>query len=158
MSVQDLGAIGEFVGSVLVLVTLIYIAVQTKHARRSQLSLEQHAVHSGHRELFVAVMNSPQIPDIITKARAGDSLTPAEEVRLSSMCKAHLNLILMQFQLRKVGIGEEIDLEEEAAELRDLFSDYGGFFTAKWTQMKASYASDFAAFVDDIVGPAAVGD
>ena len=30
MSVQDLGAIGEFIGSMLILVTLIYLAIQNR--------------------------------------------------------------------------------------------------------------------------------
>ncbi len=33
MSIQDLGAIGEFLGSIFVLVTLIYLAVQVRHSR-----------------------------------------------------------------------------------------------------------------------------
>jgi hypothetical protein len=151
MNFQNLGAIADFVSSVLVLITLIYIAVQTNHARRSQLSIEQHAVHSGHRELFLALMNSPDLPDIIAKASAGDELTAAETIRLTTLCKAQLNLILMQFQLRKVGIGEEIDLEEEVAEIRELFRSYGGFLTTHWPALKAVNAKDFVAFIDAII-------
>lgn len=33
MSIQDLGAIGELLGSLLVLITLIYLAVQVRHSR-----------------------------------------------------------------------------------------------------------------------------
>ena len=33
MSIQDLGAIGEFIGSFFVLATLIYLAVQVRHSR-----------------------------------------------------------------------------------------------------------------------------
>ncbi len=152
MSIQDLGAVGEFVGSVLILITLIYIATQTKHSRRSQLSLEQRAVHSGHREFFLGLMNSRDLPDIICKSTAGETLTEAEKIRLVSMCQARINLILMQFQLRKVGIGEEIDVKEEAEELRDLFRNYGGFFAIHWPKIKHAYAEDFAEFIDRTVG------
>ena len=151
MSIQDLGAIGEFVGSVLILITLIYIAIQTKHSRRSQLSLEQQVIHSGHREFFLGLMNSRDLPEIICKSNAGETLTEAEETRLASMCQARINLILMQFQLRKVGIGEEIDLKEEAEELRDLFRNYGGFFAIRWPKIKHAYAEDFADFIDRTV-------
>ncbi|HSG08602.1 MAG TPA: hypothetical protein VLA36_09595 [Longimicrobiales bacterium] len=153
MSIQDLGAIGEFVGSMLILVTLIYIAIQTNHARKSQLSVEQQAVHSGHREFFLTVMNSPELPGIMTRATAGEALTDEERTRLGIMCQARLNLILMQFQLRKVGIGEEIDLEEEAQELRDLFRNYGGFLEDHWPTIKHAYARDFVAYIDRTVQP-----
>ena len=137
--------------AILVLVTLVYIAIQTRHARRSQLSLEQHAVHSGHRDFFLDLMNSPNLPEIICKATAGYALSEPEKIRLTSMCQARLNLILMQYQLRKVGIGEEIDVDEEAAELRDLFRNYGGFLAASWPTMKASYAADFVEHIEGIV-------
>ncbi len=151
MSIQDLGSIGEFVGSVLILITLIYIAIQSRYSRRSQLSLEQRAVHSGHRDFFIALMNSPDLPEIICKSNAGETLTEAEKTRLASICQARINLILMQFQLRKVGIGEEIDLKEEAEELRDLFRNYGGFFAIRWPKIKHAYAEDFADFIDRTV-------
>ncbi len=151
MSIQDLGAIGEFVGPILILITLIYIAIQSRHSRRSQLSLEQRAVHSGHRDFFIALMNSPDLPEIICKSNAGEALTEAEKTRLASMCQTRINLILMQFQLRKVGIGEDIDLKEEAEELRDLFRNYGGFFAIHWPKIKHAYAEDFADFIDRTV-------
>ena len=32
-TVQDLGALGEFIGAVTVIATLLYLAVQVRHAR-----------------------------------------------------------------------------------------------------------------------------
>jgi len=151
MSIQDLGAIGDFIGSILILVTLGYIAIQTRHARTSQLSIEQQVIHSGHREFFLALMNSPDLPLVICKANAGVALDEVERTRLGCMCQARLNLILMQYQLRKVGIGEEIDLDEEAAELNDLFKNYGGFLTSWWPGIKHAYAAGFAEYVDTTV-------
>jgi len=151
MTIQELGALGELGGSVLILITLIYISIQTKHARKSQLSLEQQAIHSGHREFFLAVMTSPELPVVIDKANSGAALSGSEKVRLASMCQARLNLILMQFQLRKVGIGEEIDLDEEAAEVRDLFSNFGGFMGRHWPTIRHAYAKDFSQFIQTIV-------
>jgi hypothetical protein len=154
MTIQELGSLGELGGSVLILVTLIYISIQTKHARKSQLSLEQQAIHSGHREFFLAVMTSPELPGVIDKANSGVALSGAEKVRLVSMCQARLNLILMQFQLRKVGIGEEIDLDEEAAEVRDLFTNFGGFMGAHWPSISHAYARDFSQFIEDTLAQA----
>jgi len=152
MLLQDLGSIGEFLGSLLVFVTVVYIAVQTSQATRSQLSIEQQAIHSGHRELFIAVMSASDLAEIMDKASTNGKLTGAEVIRLTSLCKAHLNLILMQFQLRKVGTGREIDTQEEAAELRQLFQSYGGFLAVRWHVLKKTYATEFVDFVDLVVG------
>jgi len=89
MSIQELGSIGELVGAITVLATLIYLAIQTRQAR---IAAEETAKFAGlqathsmldlyfnwRRSLFV----DPAHKEIIAKANAGAELTDSEQFAL----------------------------------------------------------------------------
>ena len=51
MSIQDWGAIGEIVGALAIIVTLIYLATQVKYARRTTIDSNRANRATGVREL-----------------------------------------------------------------------------------------------------------
>ena len=68
MDIQDLGAIGEFVSSIVVFITLIYLAVQIRHTR-SELSLSvQSRWAQAVREMWQSRCQNPDLIDAIIKA------------------------------------------------------------------------------------------
>ena len=68
MDIQDLGAIGEFVSSIVVFITLIYLAVQVRHTR-SELSLSvQSRWGRAVREIWQVRCQNPDLIDAIIKA------------------------------------------------------------------------------------------
>ncbi len=81
MTIADLGAIGEFVGSILVLVTLIYLAIQIHQTKQS---LQSASLHSGissmsqNNALFAA---NQDFADIIVKVLDDDELSSTEWMR-----------------------------------------------------------------------------
>ena len=67
MTIVELGALGEFIGAVAVLVTLIYLAVQLRQnteAIRAQIS---QARSDQAQEFFLFSADSPHIPEIWAK-------------------------------------------------------------------------------------------
>lgn len=90
MTLQDLGAIGEFLGFVAVLITLVYLAIQTKQAR---LAAQESAKHAGlqatHSIIDIytrwrnTLLSDPSYPEVIAKANRSEPLTDAEQVVLS---------------------------------------------------------------------------
>ena len=61
MNWQAIGAIGEFIGSLAVLITLIYLAIQVKHARtESRAELLQHRSDAS-RQLWLADLAHPHV-------------------------------------------------------------------------------------------------
>jgi hypothetical protein len=81
MSIQDLGAIGEIVGAIAVLLTLLYLAKQIKH--NSDI-----AKITSYHQAIDQIVRSGMDPDfsiLATKIERGESLTPEEQTRSNAL-------------------------------------------------------------------------
>ena len=67
MSIQDLGAIGEFLSSIVVLITLIYLAIQTKHTRQATQANLQWTRANAYRDLQIMWATNPEAADLIAE-------------------------------------------------------------------------------------------
>ena len=100
MTIQDWGAIGEIVGAVGIIITLIYLATQIRYARiASTDATRQHRV-SAIREIETQITSNPEISSAWFKAAAPSlsgmhdplseayDLTP-EEARITASIASH---------------------------------------------------------------------
>jgi len=81
---QLLGSYGEFIGSIAVLATLIYLALQTRQTGRSTTFAAVQAYRAERMAWFQSNRDSPYMPKIFVKAETGQSLDAEEEYRLRS--------------------------------------------------------------------------
>jgi len=80
MSIQDLGAIGEFISSIVVLVTLVYLAVQTGLARKAAQANLQWTRANAARELSLMWAAHPETVELIQEfGTRVEDLKPSEE-------------------------------------------------------------------------------
>ena len=84
MNWDAVGAVAETIGALAVLVTLIYLALQVRQARKVQLAESIRATRAERREFFLSLRDSPYIHDILEKRAAGTELTYAESSRLTA--------------------------------------------------------------------------
>jgi hypothetical protein len=85
MTIQELGSLGELVGAIAVLATLVYLSLQTRQAR---IAAEETAKYSGlqatHSMLDLyfdwrrTLFSDPAHREIIAKANEGEELTNSE--------------------------------------------------------------------------------
>lgn len=68
MTIAELGSIGEFVGSLAVLATLIYLAIQVRHARSEARRTAQVARAHGVRQNWLNRAQNPELLDAMIKA------------------------------------------------------------------------------------------
>ncbi len=98
MNIQELGSLGEFVGAIAVMVTLVYLAIQTRLTRKAaevtQHAAEETAKYAGVQAGAAVVegysrcrilMSNPETARIIVKARGAQSLTDEEQVIYSAV-------------------------------------------------------------------------
>jgi len=104
MNWDALGAIGELVGATAVLVTLIYLAVQVRQARKMQLAESIRATRAERREFFTSLRDSPFIPDIFEKLSQGHELSHSEDYRLTAHHAVNWG------QIYSAWLQEELDL------------------------------------------------
>lgn len=81
---QVLGNWGEFIGSVGVLITLVYLAVQIRTTRSSINGSTQQSISDTSAHLFAVLAESEGLAAAFSKANRGESLTDIERIRVNS--------------------------------------------------------------------------
>ncbi len=107
MNWEAAAAIGEIVGAFAVVVTLLYLAVQTRLARGETRASAIRANRNERREFFTQLRDSPYLPDIITRAEAGETLSAEERYRLQNHSAAHWGLIYSEWIQRELRLTDE---------------------------------------------------
>jgi hypothetical protein len=92
MSLQNLGDLGEAIGGLAVLVTLVYLAIQTRQNTKAVQAASFQQVVDSFAEVTLVLAQHPDIAAVIFKGQtAPESLTPLEEMRygmfLTSFCR-----------------------------------------------------------------------
>ena len=78
MSIMELGALGEFVGSLLVLGTLVYLAVQVRQGIAHARFTTNHSIMGEGFSWWVAVAENPELATVMTKLETGEPLVGPE--------------------------------------------------------------------------------
>lgn len=87
MSIQDLGALGEFFSAFLILVTLIYLAIQNKQQHKLLLSTVHQARSNAIRD---NIDKMAEMAGVYAQRQAGESLTREESIRMDMRRQAML--------------------------------------------------------------------
>jgi len=105
MSWEAAGAIGEILGSIGVLVTLIYFGVQL---RKTQVMLEVESLGATQQSTFDLNTQIIQHAELIQKANSSEKLTPAEDMQIRAILFNMENHSFFTF-IRTRKLGQEID-------------------------------------------------
>ena len=110
MTLQDLGSIGEFVGSIAVLITLVYLAVQIRQNTKSMDETRRLAITQSQQDwtsMFNGAMltaaESEHIPRLMVQARDEgiSTLIPEDRLRLGyflAAMAARLDMLHLQYE------------------------------------------------------------
>ena len=109
MDIQDLGAIGELVGSALILVTLIYVAVQIKLSRKEMADAAEKELLDAFIAVNQSIVSSEEIALLYVKGlEQPQTLTRAEQIRFQMLVRQILNPLSASI-LRPQGANLEVD-------------------------------------------------
>ena len=61
MNWEEIGAIGQLLGTIAVLVTLVYLSIQVRHAREQAMRSAERARCDAAREYFLALATQPEL-------------------------------------------------------------------------------------------------
>ena len=147
LTIQDLGALGEFFGSIAVLATLIYLALQTRQntmAIGAQLDATRTTAGMSHN--LVAAASSE-----LQEALVEDATDPAETV---SQRRRHnywvAQFLLFQWQLIQArrGLLPMFDEAGLQVSIRAYFRRYRSF-DDWWSGVKRGYRPEFVEWVEE---------
>ena len=156
MSIAELGSVGEFVGSILVLVTLIYVAIQIRYMKDQASAQATYNRAQAGREVMLAAANSPYIPEIV-KALRKNAKRPTggflvEEYGLDYVSAQRLQAYWWAWWRNQEGNFGHVNPAEQKA-VDNLMTSYltSTGMLEWWTLNTASLNADFVAHVETLI-------
>ncbi len=146
LTIQDLGALGEFFGSIAVLATLVYLALQTRQNTMAISAQVDAARISNSIHLGLAIPASTEIMEALGEDRVGD--VAINEDRRSSVWRAVLYNFQWQFVQGRRGLLPTYQEAGVAGGVRSFFSMYRSF-DGWWEGSKTSYLPEFVEWVEE---------
>ena len=112
MNWDAISAIGQMLGSVAVFVTVVYLALQIKHARIAQNAASFESVNQGFNSINALLSADESLTRIILKGNDDlGSLNPVERYRYFATHQSYANQYAQMFSLFKVGVLSKEDWE-----------------------------------------------
>jgi hypothetical protein len=150
MNWDAVGAIGEIIGAVAVVISLLYLSNQIRHGTRTAEDAAFREVF-GHVGTLVQWMNEPQHRPVLLKGLLEyDSLAPEEKVTFDSM----LTMLLTYVESAVISNSAELIKDETMGNWREYVGTrYFAYPGAQqwWHGTKGIYIQGLQNWVDDMI-------
>ncbi len=147
VTVIELGSLGEFIGAIGVVITLVYLALQIRHNTRAvRSSMHQDMIESTLR-IAESLSDNGELVLIVIKAEANyDDLTTEEHYRFEAYAERVFgNFESVYYSYRNSMIEEDLWESWESSFLTDISRDAMRRF---WQDERPQHLRDFMDFVD----------
>ncbi len=146
LTIQDLGALGEFFGSIAVLATLVYLALQTRQNTLAIVAQLEAAVIAARQNLALSIATSNELAETLREDFTHDPTT--NEVRVDAYWRSLLLNIQWQRHQARRGLLPSFDEVAIVETVRAFFTISRGF-GGWWERMKAGLSPDFVEWVEE---------
>ena len=145
--VRDWAAYAEIIGTIAVVISLVFVVQSIDQNTRAIEAAEMNNIYAGWREaVFVPILNDPDLADTIAKARAGDALTPGEQIRWDTFVSGKMDIWSQIFNLHENGV-----ISTEVWQMWNV-----GFWwhweidgmTSRWAAVRQVYGEKFRSHVE----------
>ena len=156
MTIQEWGAIGEFIGGIAVLVTLVYLAVQlrrtTRAAHRQTYSAGAETMSNFSRDLA----KDPALHAVFRGAMfEPDTLSSTELLQGQTVIESYLAL-MEGYYLHNTEYGETAAQERWSRILRSILATPGG--GPYWQDNKWKFHAEFVEYMDSLRAQATIDE
>ncbi len=146
MTIQDLGALGELLGSVAVLVTLVYLALQTRQ-NTAAIGAQLDAAHIGTlMNLNLTSVTSSELQEALAEDRIGESTI--NQQRRNAFWFAQFYSLQWNLVQGRRGLLPTSNEAGRAIWMRSLFNDYRSF-EGWWATIKPGFRPEFVEWVEE---------
>ena len=160
MTLQDLGGIGEFIGGIAVVISLVYLAVQIRQNTKSVRASTYQAILDSSRSDTELLLVHPHLERVYRVGRRNPEKLNDDERPLFRMLVAQLLLSSESLFLQhQQGAIDSDYWQRRQQTLRGLLSQPGvrQWWAARWTP-REYYDPGFRELVDSILGEVADGE
>jgi hypothetical protein len=165
MGIQDLGAIGEFVSSIVITVTLVLLVLETRSSRKATLQGNRQLRQQIQNALHLGFARNPLLSEALVKANAHLSpgfgrgyetlarrwgLTPGEYVMVIQQLRAEFRYFEDQF------FTELPDSDRRTLDAHFITHIRGPAWNEFWNEQRPFFHADFREYVDDLIATSGV--
>jgi hypothetical protein len=146
LTIQDLGALGELLGSVAVLATLIYLALQTRQNRLAIGAQLDSAAIAANRANILSAATSNELGEALREDSTEDITT--HQLRIRMFWTSMFASFQWQFRQAQRGFLPSYD-EAEMAAVAGLYFNAFRSFEGWWEGSRSFYSPDFVEWVEE---------
>ena len=149
MNWETVSAIAEILGSVGVIVSLMYLAIQIKHAGKESHANSIHLINAQTAQVTTAISASPESADIYYRGNENLTvLSPAEQFRYHALMVQMFTAGSSQFYLHRLGLIPDEMYVIGRAVLKNVMQRPGAI--QWWEQNASSFDAGFQRHVNEI--------
>ncbi len=126
MNWDALGAIGEVVGAIAVVVTLIYVARQIHQATAQTQAAAQYSFIEAYGEMNTSITNSKKVASIFRRGIMGEVLDPDEYYQFFALIGQFINTWSVLFDLHNDGLLPESQWTMVRKDIITMMNEPGG--------------------------------
>ena len=147
LTIQDLGALGEFLGSIAVLATLVYLALQTRQNTMAiSAQLDAAAIGANLNSILAGATSTELAEALQEDGSFGDMTT--NQTRLAMYWLSMLVIFQWQLQQARRGLLPAFNEVTLTATVRNLFTG-SRFFGGFWEDRKRIFSPEFVEWVEE---------
>ena len=156
ISLDDLGNIGEFVGAIAVVVSLIYLAIQIRQNTRAVRTSTFHGVTDSFNLVNTTIANDESLARIFRVGSENLSdLTPDEQVRFGFLFLAAFRIFETLYYQDRHGTGDPALWAAEGGTMAALLGGPGAL--QWWESNPLSFTPEFREYVErEVVKPPSI--
>ena len=150
MTIQDLGSIGELVGSVATVATLAYLALQIRQSNKGERVSSYFKTADQITSTVMALALSDEMSRIwVLGLSSPDELSADERRRFELMMVAYLHQNQAEYLAHVHGFGEPDVWAAKKREFQAFFDEPG--LRSFWPRYRSMLGTEFVAFVEDLM-------
>ena len=147
MTIVELGALGEFVAAIAVLITLIYLALQIRQNTRATRAASFHAITDSFNHVNVSVAQTPGLARIwLAGTTERSSLGEEERHQYDMLLLSYFHVFETIHYQARVGAGESGLVGAEERSLEALLATSG--VREWWAENPYAFGPEFRAYID----------
>ena len=151
MNWEAIGAIGEIVGAVGVIVTLLFLTIQLRQNTKALRADSFRGVFEMGHSSTTMIIESPEISDLYLRGRQDySSLSPSDQQRFHYLMAQRVHSIQSMFLYHEANDHKSIFGGMGASQIRRAVQDPG---VLEWWEArgKAVFPEDFQSYVQEVI-------
>ncbi len=146
LTIEDLGALGELIGSIAVLATLVYLALQTRQNTMAICAQLDAATIAANQTNLLSAATSSELGEAVRQDMTGDLTTG--QLRLAMYWISMFSSFQWQFRQARRGLLPSYS-EAEMGRIAGLYFTLYRSFEGWWEAARQNFSPEFVEWVEE---------